>query len=321
MANRTMPALLVTELGHVSLTTRPVPEIDRDGILVRNHWSGVSVGTEMLQGTGKLPKPVPFIPGYQAAGVVEAVGEAISDVKPGDAVAFFCRQGSHAAYAATTRELVHPLSGASHARLASLFVQPSVGANALNIIGVGAGDTVLVVGQGLIGQATAQLARLRGAYVVACDVDPGRLAVARAHCADWVLDARDGPLAQQTAERFPRGFDVVIESTGSSRVLDDALKCTVYGGRFAFVAYHPGDMPMPFDAAHRRELRTFFPFFIGKPPVREGVIRLLESGALPLDRLISHAVPFTQAAALYQTLFGEGRNAVNGMTIDWRSAL
>ena len=320
MTATTMPALLVTEAGRVTAAERPVPVVEDNGVLVRILWSGVSVGTEMLQGTGRLPKPIPFIPGYQAAGTVVSVDPGVSDLAPGDPVAFFCRHGSHAAFAATTRELIHRLGDAGAARLCSLFVQPSVGANALNIVGVGAGDSVLVVGQGLIGQATAQLARLRGAFVAVSDVVPDRLTLARAHCADWVLDAREGPLAAQTAARFPKGFDVVIETTGSAAVLDDALKCTVYGGRFAFVAYHPGEMPLPFDAAHRRELRTFFPFFIGRPAVRDGVVRLIETGVLPLAPLVSHEISWRQAAEAYQDLFGSGRSAVNGMIIDWRGA-
>ncbi|MBM3522807.1 MAG: zinc-binding dehydrogenase [Alphaproteobacteria bacterium] len=316
----TMQALLVTELGKVILAERPVPRIDDASILVKVHFSGVSVGTEMLQGTGKLPKPLPFIPGYQAAGEVVSVGAGVKGFAVGEAVAFFCRAGSHARYASTTPELVHRLRGLDAAQLASLFVQPSVGANALNLASVGTGDTVLVVGQGLIGQMTAQLARLRGAFVAASDVVPSRLALARAHCADWVLDARDGTIAEQVAQRFAQGFDVVIETSGAAAVIEDALRCATYGGRFAFVAYHPGALPLPFDIAHRRELRTFFPFFIGKPPVRDGVLRLLESGVLALEPLISHAVPFTRAAELYQSLFTSARSDVNGMTIDWRAA-
>jgi len=81
---------------------------------------------------------------------------------------------------------------------ASLFVQPSVGANALDLTEV-ASDPVLVAGKGLIGQTPAQLARMRGSSVVASVILEVRLDMARRHCADWVLDARDGLVARQTS--------------------------------------------------------------------------------------------------------------------------
>lgn len=318
--DKTMQALVIEEFGRVAMGQMPYPVLRDDSLTIKVHYSGVSIGTEMLQGTGKhgTLKP-PFIPGYQAAGEVVEVGSAIAGYQKGDAVAIFCR-GSHAAYASTTAQLTHKIRSLDDAYLASLFVQPSVGANALNLASINSGDTVLVIGQGLIGQATAQLARMRGAYVAVADMSAARLALSRAHCADWVLDAADGPLAQQTVSRFPNGFDVVIESTGQASVMEDALRCVTYGGRFVFLAYHPGNLPLPFDIAHRREIRALFPFFIGKPPVRDGVLRLLESGSFPLGPLISHQVLAAEAAPLYQQLFTPARNDLNAIVIDWRGS-
>ena len=317
----TMDALVIEQYGRVALTRAPLPEVGDDTVLARVHYSGISIGTEMLLGTGTLgPKPVPFVPGYQAAGEIVALGRNVQGLAIGDPIAFFNRTGSHGAYAATTPELVHRLGSPAECLLASLFVQPSVGANALDLLDVRTGDSVLVVGQGLIGQATAQLARLRGAFVAASDLAPTRLALSAAYCADWVLDAGQGPIEKQTAARFPKGFDVVIETTGADAVLEDSLRCTSYGGRFAFLGYHPGMMQFPFDAAHRRELRAVFPFFIGKPPVREGVLRLLASGALALRPLIDHVISWREVEPLYQSLFTPARNALNGVTIDWRDA-
>jgi 2-desacetyl-2-hydroxyethyl bacteriochlorophyllide A dehydrogenase len=317
----TMDALLIERYGEVALARVPLPDVTDDTVLARVHYSGISIGTEMLLGTGTLgPKPLPFVPGYQAAGEIVALGRNVQGLAIGDPVAFFNRTGSHGAYAATTPELVHRLARREDCLLASLFVQPSVGANALDLLDVRAGESVLVVGQGLIGQATAQLARLRGAFVAASDLSPPRLALSAAHCADWTIDAAAAPVHQQTAARFPRGFDVVIETTGSDRVLEDSLRCTAYGGRYAFLGYHPGLMQFPFDFAHRKELRAVFPFFIGKPPVREGVLRLLASGALNLRPLIDHIVPYADVQPLYQRLFTPARDAVNAITIDWRGA-
>ena len=82
----------------------------------------------------------------------------------------------------------------------------------------------------------------------------------------------------------------------------------------------PGTAELPHIVAHRRELRALFPFFIGKPPVRDGVLRLLETGSLPMRPKISHVVHASEAAALYQCLFTPARNEMNAIVIDWRDA-
>lgn len=313
----TMSALVVEEFGKVAFRPMPKPEPAAGRVLVKVRNSGVSIGTEMLHARGKHGKLTPpFVAGYQASGTIADVGEGVSGFEVGDPVAIFCR-GSHAEYASTTPELAHKLASDRPMLPASLFVQPAVGANALDIAQVASSDTVLVVGQGLIGQALAQLARLRGSFVVASDISAIRLDMARTYCADWVLDSRDGPIASQTAERFPKGFDVVFETTGADGVLDDALACCRRDGRFSFVGVHPGMMAFPFLAAHQRQIRAQFPVFIGERPVREGVLRLIESGALNYAPLIDRKVHFSEAIDLYRSLLTPARDDVNAISISW----
>ena len=315
-----MDALVIEQHGQAALRRMPRPEVPPGGVMIRVHYSGVSIGTEMLQGTGKHSNlALPFIAGYQAAGEVVEVGPDTQAFQPGDPVTIFCR-GSHASFAVANADRVQRIASLDAAYLSSLFVQPCVGANALDQAGVRAEDSVLVIGQGMIGQATAALARLRGCFVAATDVSPSRLAVSAAHCADWAIDARVGPMAQQIARRYPKGFSVVLETTGSSQVLDDALNCCTQGGRFSFVGYHPGRISLPFNVMHVKELQTHFPWFIGKQVLRDGVLRLIGSGAFPMRPLISHSLKWSEVLPLYQTLFTPERDALNAIVIDWRDA-
>lgn len=329
MTNRTMNALMVTELGRrAELRTIPLPRPAEGEVLIRVHYSGVSVGTEMWIAHGKRHDygAPPFVNGYQVTGeVVEIGGDgdgqaegAATDVAVGSMVAAFV-SGAHAQFVTAKRPLVHALPDAQCARPAALFVQPSVAANALNEAGVAAGDTVLVVGQGLIGQATAQLARLRGAYVIASDVSDERLEISRRHCADWVIDANDGPVSKQLRERFANGVDVVLESTGFEALLDDALRCCRSGGRFVFEGFYPGQIRYDFSVAHSKQLRAYYPVFIGPPPVREGVLRLIATGHLAMDALISHPTPWREAEDVYNALFTDQRHHFNGIVFDWPS--
>ena len=315
-----MDALVIEQHGVAALRQMPRPVAPDDGVLVKVHYSGVSIGTETLQGTGQHSGlALPFIAGYQATGEIVAVGAKTDGYAVGEPVAVFCR-GSHASYVATPSRLVHRLGDASKAHLTSLFVQPCVGANALDQASVLAADSVLVLGQGLVGQSTAQLARLRGCFTAASDLSPSRLETAARHTADWALDAGQGVIAQQTAKRFAQGFSVVLETTGVAAVLDDAVACCAQRGRLSITAYHPGRIALPFDLAHRKELSVHFPWFIGKHELRLGVIRLIESGLFRMAPLISHQLHWSESLPLYQSLFTPARDGLNAIVIDWRDA-
>ena len=315
-----MDALVIEKHGQAALGSAPRPAPPDDGVLIKVHYSGVSIGTEMLQGVGRHGTLVPpFVAGYQATGEIIDRGQNAGDYQVGEHVAIFC-SGSHASYAVAPATRVHRLDRPDRAPQTSLFVQPCVGANALDQAYVRGEDTVLVIGQGMVGQSTAQLARMRGCYVVASDVSEPRLKVARESCADWVINAAERPVPAQTAPRFPNGFAVVMETTGRSGVLDDAIASCAQAGRLSMVGYHPGTLPLPFDAAHKKELHVLFPWFIGKHDLRLGVIRLIESGAFPMDSLISHSVHWRESQPLYQSLFTPARDALNAIVIDWRDA-
>lgn len=326
MADEMMKALAVTVVGErAELVDAPVPEADPEGVVVKTYCSGVSVGTEMWIASGRRdPQPAPFLnAGYQVTGEIVEVGADVSDLAAGDLVAAFCRH-AHSQFVQASASLVHKLSDPSLAEVSSLFVQPSVGTHALNHAGVKCGDSVLIVGQGLVGQTTAQLARLRGAYVIASEVSPERIAMSQKHCADWVIDASNGEVSEQLKERFPWGVDVVMESTGFQELLEDAMECVRSGGlgpggKFVFEGWYPDTVSYTFHVPHSKQLRAFYPAFIGERPSREGVLRLMASGKLQVKPLISHLVPWRECADIYNRLFTEERNRFNGIVFDWRS--
>lgn len=317
--SRTMNALAITELGRkAELREMPRPEVSEGNVVVKTHYSGVSVGTEMWIGAGRRKDygEPPFVNGYQASGQVVEVGTGVEDMAEGDLVTVFC-QGSHAEYVKASASLTHKLPDPAITEMAALFVQPCVGANALNHANVNAGDNVLVVGQGLIGQCTALIARLRGAFVATSDVSPERLEISRRYCADWAIDATQGPVAQAVRERFPNGMDVVLESTGFQKLLDDALRACTYGGRFVFEGWYPDEVHYTFQLPHEKQLRAFFPCFIGPRAVQQSVIRLMAMGHLDLRPLISHHVAWQDSEAIYNQLFTPERDRFNGIAFDW----
>lgn len=321
--NQTMMALMVTEWGRkAEIREIARPGINHDQVLIKVHYSGVSIGTEMVIASGKRKDcgEVPFVNGYQAVGEVVEAGANVKNVAVGDLVAAFCATyGSHAQYVATLAQFAHKLPDPGIARQASLFVQPCVGANALNHGRINIGDTVLVIGQGLIGQATAQLARLRGAYVIVSDISVDRLAVSAGCCADVTINGGKESLVEAVGKICPNGVDVVVETTGFKGLLDDAFRCVRKRGRFIFEGWYPEEIGFTFQLAHSKQVEAFFPCFIGDPPVRESVLRLMAQGHLQMDPLISHGATWQESAALYNRLFTPERNQLNGIVFDWRS--
>ena len=311
-------ALVIPSPYDVELRSLPTPRPEAGQALVEVAYSGISFGTELWAASGKFDGfgPMPFVTGYQAVGRVVAMHGDGGEISVGDVVACFV-MGSHRRFVATDLNFMHRLGDDAPQDQASLFVQPSVGANALNKAQVSAGDTVLVIGQGLVGQTTALLARLKGAFVIGADVSPERLAVSKEHCVDLSIDASVAPPSEQLRSQFPEGVDIVIESTGFVQLVDDGMKCLRDGSLFVFEGFYPDGLSFEYSVPHGKQIRAVFPCFIGEPPVREGVLRLIENGLLDLSALISDIVPSSEAAQFYRRLFTSDRDKINGVVIDW----
>jgi 2-desacetyl-2-hydroxyethyl bacteriochlorophyllide A dehydrogenase len=321
------PALVVTQKmkdgapGAVALERRPVPSPGERELLIRTLFSGVSVGTEMWGNTGYNVSAgwagSPHVPGYQAVGEVVAVGEGAWQ-KEGDLIAAFV-PNAHQSYQLLDAGLAHNVTMSEHLHLSALFVQPAVGANALNMAGVRCGDNVLVIGQGMIGLCAAMLARMRGAYVVAADVTPERLKYSADNCADEVLDVRSAPVSEQMLERFPDGVDVVIEASGRTSP-EEALKCVRRDGKMIFEGFYPDQLSFQFTLAHYKQATAYFPVFIGEAPVREAVLRQIHNRLVDIQPLVSDMVSWKQSADTYYRLFTPERDHLGGIIFDWRDA-
>lgn len=317
------PALVVAELGRVALERRPVGKPGSGQVLIHTEYSGVSIGTELQMATGTLPgwdPPIPFVAGYQAVGRIVALGDqsSASELAVGDTVACFAR-GTHQRYIVAEAAVTHRVTPNERLHTLAVFVQPTVGAIALNKTGLRTGDSILVIGQGLVGQATAQLARLRGAYVIGSDVSSERLALSAAHSVDRAIDAATVPVSEQIVDQFPSGVDVVIDTTGLADQFEEAMKCLRYEGLFVPAANYLG-LPFPTDPPYEKQLRAVFPSWPDTRECREGTLRLLTRGVLDLQPLITDFVGWQESANTYNRLFTPERNRLNGVIFDWRDA-
>ena len=320
-----VPGLTISKHGEVEYREIRVAGPGKDEVLIRTEFSGVSVGTEMAGAYGRnlLWGEPPFTPGYQGVGRIVEFGEmtAPHNFKVGDLVAYFTGKGTHRSLTVASIARTHRVHESDLSKYAGLYVQPCVAANALNKARVKSGDYVLIIGQGLIGQATAILSKMRGAHTVTTDVSPQRLKISREICAHEVLDTSSRPTSEVVLECYPNGFDVVVESTGILPLVEEALKSVRFEGMVVFEGHYAGEIKFEFNLAHRKQIDAVFPFFIGEPKMRESILDMITEGQLPMKELVSHDISWREAASTYAKLFGPERDSMNGILIDWRDSL
>lgn len=327
-------ALICTAEQQFSLESFPIPAVGESQLLVRNLYSGVSVGTEFAVIRHKLDwGPFPVCTGYQAVGIVEEAGPEVQRFQPGDKVYYRANYmpmhlgdrkintcaGTHASHAIMDAAAeVEKLPPGVDDAVGSTFVMPSVGFNAVNMAGVQMGDVVAFHGVGLIGLGALVAARLRGAITIAIDLDDTRLALAREMGAEYTIHSREEDVAARVREIKPGGADVVFEGTGIGACLDTAFALCRLHGKFVFLGNY-GNAPISFHflVPHMKQLTAFFPCNDGLKPSREAVLRNIAGGAIPWGKTISHVVPYQNAPALYADI---NRNCIPdliGAVIRW----
>jgi len=225
-----MKAIRVREYGGPSvlkLEELPTPEPGPGQVLVRNHAVGVNpVDTYLRSNTDNRGPKLPYTPGSDAAGVVEAVGAGVTGVKPGERVySGGTLTGAYAELSLCDQAQVHPLPGpVTFPQGAAMNVPYATAYHALFNRGHGqAGETVLVHGaSGGVGIGAVQLARARGLTVIGtAGTERGRQLVLE-QGAHHVLDhtARDY-LDELTDLTGGRGPDIILEMLANVNLQKD----------------------------------------------------------------------------------------------------
>ncbi|MEG3179917.1 NADPH:quinone oxidoreductase family protein [Sphingomonas sp. LT1P40] len=200
--------------------------------------------------------PRPFAPGGEIAGVVEAVGEGVTDLKPGDRVLGSTGWNGLAEKAAVERWRLYKLpEGKSFEQGASLLMTYGTSIHALLDRGhLKAGDTLLVLGAaGGIGLSVIELGKAFGARVVAAVSSEEKAAAARAAGADDVVIYGRAPFdkdqSKALAEQFkaavgPNGAQVIYDPVGGDYA-EPALRSIGWEGRYLVVGFPAGIPKLP----------------------------------------------------------------------------
>jgi len=240
---------LAPHLGGLVLRSLPVPEPEAGCVRVRVKAASVNFpDLLMLQGKYQFRPDLPFAPGLEGAGVVEAVGQGVDESWLDKSVIVQARFGCYAQAICVPVAQVRPMpTGFSYAQAASFGAAYLTAYVALvRRGGLQAGETLLVTGaSGGVGLAAVELGKHLGATVIACAGSDEKLAVVKSRGADHLINytKADGTLGgfrdQVKALTNGRGADVIYDPVGGD-VFDEATHCIAWDGRLLVIGFAGG---------------------------------------------------------------------------------
>src|SRR5881296_4155322 len=313
-----MKAIRVSEYGGPSVLTLgevPAPEPGPGQVLVRNHAVGVNpVDTYLRSNTDNRGPKLPYTPGSDAAGVVEAVGSGVTAVKAGDRVYLGGTvTGAYAELSLCEQVHVHPLPGnVSFAQGAAMNVPYATAYHALFDRGHGqAGETVLVHGaSGGVGIGAVQLARARGLTVIGtAGTERGRRLVAE-QGAHHVLDHNTpGYLDEVVKLTGGQGVDVILEMLANVNLQKD-FRALAMRGRVAVIGNRGSIEFNPRLAMNKNAAILGVALFHATPAQLAGIHAALVEGLRngTLRPVIHQELPLGQAPRAHEAVMGNGHH-------------
>jgi NADPH2:quinone reductase len=227
-----------------------VPELEETQVLVRLEAVGVNF-IDVYQRTGLYPVTLPYVPGLEGAGTVQAVGEGVSGLAPGERVAWAGVAGAYAEYASVPAERLVKLPEHVDCEQAAAVMLQGMTAHYLahDTFALKPGDTALVhAAAGGVGLLLVQVAKLRGTRVLATAGSARKAELARQAGADEViLYGEKDFVAEVKALTGGRGVQVVYDSVGQATFLK-SLDCLAPRGMMVSFGQSSGKIA-PFDPA------------------------------------------------------------------------
>jgi NADPH2:quinone reductase len=309
-------AILVPEFGGPEVLTLkeiPTPSPAAGQVLVRIHAVGVNpYDTYMRNGAYAIKPPLPYTPGSDGAGIVAAVGEGVSKVKPGDRV-YVAKTvtGAYAEYALTLESQVHPLpEKITYAQGAGVWVPYGTAYHALHLSGnAHAGETLLVHGaSGGVGLASVQIARALGMTVLGTAGTEKGLELVKREGAHQVFDhTQPGYLEEILKATSGQGVDLILEMLANVNLGKD-LKVLAFQGRVVVIGSR-GDVTIsPRDLMTRRgSIHAFTLWGITdaeEKQIHAGIIAGLEDGTL--RPIVGKELPLAEASRAHKEVLEPG---------------
>lgn len=226
-----MKAIVFAQTGGpevLALADVPTPGVRPGSVLIKNHAIGVNFAdTRFRQGVYTVKPKLPDSPGMEAAGVIEAVGEGVTSLRPGMRVAAFTSR-AYAEYCVSPAFMVIPLpDSVSFVDGATFLIQVLTAYHLLHTVdSTGPGRTVLVhSAAGGVGLAAVQLAKAAGARVFGTVSNDAKTSLAKEAGADAVINYEKDKFADEVLRLTgDRGVDLVLDAVGKP-TFEEGLRC------------------------------------------------------------------------------------------------
>lgn len=289
----------------------PAPRPGPGELLVRVEAAGVNF-IDVYQRTGLYPGPLPFVPGEEGAGVIDALGEGVSGFRIGERVAWAMVRGAYAEHALVGADRAIAVPETVGPRLAAALMLQGMTAHYLctSTYPLKAGDTCLVhAAAGGVGLLLVQMARRRGARVIGTVSTPEKAHLAREVGADDVILYTEVAFAEAVRELTGgRGVEVVYDSVGRATA-EGSLASLAPRGMLVFYGNSSGPAPAidPLNLTRRGSLfltRPSLAHYVADRPsleARAGEV-LGEAAAGRLRVRIHRTYPLADAAQAHRDL-------------------
>ena len=248
-----MKAIAIVQFGgpeHLKLMDMPEPKPAPGEALIKLDYAGINfIDVYMRSGhyarSHTYQTPLPMMIGMEGGGTVAALGDGVNDLETGERVAYCIVRGSYAQYAAVPAWRLVKVPGNVPLPVATALMLQGLTAHYLShsAFALGPGHTCLVhAAAGGVGQLLTQVAKLRGAIVIATAGSPEKAAIAKSRGADHVILYRDTDFHEEVMKiTGGKGVDVVYDAIGKDTIAQSirSLKkrglCVNYGGASGLV--------------------------------------------------------------------------------------
>lgn len=326
--------LVLVGANGVEVETFDVPEPGPGQILIRVNRSQVSAGSEKNALLGASSSDARRPTGYTTVGVALAVGAGAADFAPGDRVLTFGNHGSHWLVDSTAetemRTSIQRIGYDITDEQAAFAVLGDVSLHGVRRAELQIDESVAIFGQGVVGQLVTAFCRLSGAYpIIAIDLDAERLKLAGKSGATHTVDASKADPVEAVRELTGDGAQSIFHATRDSKVLVPCMEAAADRGKLILVGSPPGTVEIGLQVELlRRELDirgTYLRGLENNPHPywpwtryrnRKAVMRLIDSGDLQVDHLISHVAKPEAANALFQKILA-GTEGWMSVFFDW----
>ncbi|MBU0477241.1 zinc-binding alcohol dehydrogenase [bacterium] len=290
-------------------------------ILVKTLFSSISPGTERANFLALSNTGATFPRYITAASVGEVVktGQNTRNFNEGDKVACF---GKHASYAVVSEEKCYKIPEEVSLEEATFFMLGEIALQGVRKARIELGETVLVIGQGIIGNIALQVARISGAIpTIACDLSEKRLEISLSCGANYCFSKN----MVEEVKNITNGkmADIVIEATGKPSVIPLAFKLTAEMGKVILLGSPRGETTINFyPEIHVKGISIIGAHVTSRPPrwtLKDDidiVLKLIANGSLKVQPLITTVVDYKEAKTIYSKIVNEP-DAFLGVIFKW----